>query len=225
MALALLFARLLLAVVLLIAGIAKLTDWLGTQKALSDFGIPQGLVRLIGRALPISEIVLAVALILRASAWWAAAVTLGLLLVFIAGISVQLIRGHRPACHCFGRLHSATIGVSTIVRNILLALLATTVIYCKGQSSSLSAINWFMAWSPGQQVTFIVAIIALALLTGEGWLLLHTLRHQGQLLLRIENLEHHLAQTPIEEETPGQEQLLYSIGSSRQKEDNSKGIG
>src|ERR1700724_856991 len=113
MALALLFARLLLAVVLLIAGLAKLADRPGSQKALNDFGLPQALAKPMGRVLPLGEIALAVALVLQTWAWWAALGTLGLLLVFIASISFQLVRGHRPACHCFGRLHSAAVGPST----------------------------------------------------------------------------------------------------------------
>ena len=46
-------ARLLLAVVLLIAGLAKLADRSGSQKALNDFGLSQALARPVGRALPL----------------------------------------------------------------------------------------------------------------------------------------------------------------------------
>jgi DoxX len=59
MALALLFARLLLAVVFLLAGLAKLADRPGSQKALRDFGVPEALARPMGLVLPIAEIALA----------------------------------------------------------------------------------------------------------------------------------------------------------------------
>src|SRR5258708_798708 len=138
MALALLFARILLAVVLLIAGLAKLADRPGSQKALNDFGLPQALARPMGRALPLGEIALAIGLA-SAWAWWAALGTLELLLVFIASISFQLVRGRRPSCHCFGQLRSAAVGPSTLARNGLLALLATLVVCFGHQSTSLSA--------------------------------------------------------------------------------------
>lgn len=217
MVLALLFARLLLAVVLLIAGLAKLVDWPGSQEALNDFGLPRALARPMGRALPIGEIALAVALVLRAWAWWAALGTLGLLLVFIASISFQLVRGRRPACHCFGRIHSAAVGPSTLARNGLLALLATLVVCFKDQSSSLSATSWFTAWSLEQQVTLIAMVIAVGLIAGEGWLLLHTLRQQGRLLLRIEEVEHRLAQAAMAAETPGQEQPMAVLPVEQMK--------
>jgi uncharacterized membrane protein YphA (DoxX/SURF4 family) len=210
MALALLFARLLLIIVLLLAGLTKLADRPGSQKALNDFGLPQALARPIGRALPLGEIVLAIGLA-SAWAWWAAIGTLGLLLAFIASISIQLVRGRRPACHCFGRLHSAAVGPSTLVRNSLLALLATLVICFGRQSTSLSATSWLMAWPLGQQVTLIAAVIAIGLMLGEGWLLLHTLRQQGRLLLRIEETERRLAQAVMVGETPGQKQPMVSL--------------
>lgn len=202
MALALLFARVLLVAVLLLAGLAKLADRSGSQKALSDFGLPQTLARLIGSILPVVEIALAVGLA-SAWAWWAAIGTLGLLLAFIASVSIQLARGRRPACHCFGRLHSATVGPSTLVRNGLLALLATLVIYFGHQSTSLSATSWLMAWPLELQVTFIAAVMAIGLMVGEGWLILRMLRQQGQLLLRIEEIERRPAQAAMVAETPG----------------------
>ncbi len=74
------------------------------------------------------------------------------------------------------------------------------------QSSSLSATSWLTAWLLGQQVT----LIAVGLVVGEGWLLLHTLRQQGRLLLRIEETERRLAQAAMMGETPGQEQPMAS---------------
>jgi uncharacterized membrane protein YphA (DoxX/SURF4 family)/thiol-disulfide isomerase/thioredoxin len=208
MALALLFARLLLAVVFLIAGLAKLADWPGSQKALNNFGVPEALARLMGRVLPIGEMALAVALVSAKWAWWAALGALGFLLVFIAAISYHLARGHRPACHCFGQIHSAPVGPSTLARNILLALVATLVVWFGHDSTSLSATGWLMAWPLAQQVALIAAVIAVALMAGEGWLLLHTLRQQGRLLLRIERVESRLAQAGMVGEMPGQEQPM-----------------
>ena len=211
MALALLLARLLLAIVFLIAGLAKLADLPGSQKTLHDFGVPEAFARPIGIVLPIAEITLAVALIPRTWACWAALGTLVLLLVFIAGISYNLARGRRPACHCFGQLHSAPAGPSTLTRNILLALLAALVVWFGRGSNSLSATSWFTVWSAAQQITLIATVIAITLVLGEGWLLLQSLRQQGLLLLRIERIESRLAQAGMMLEPAEQEQSMAGL--------------
>ncbi len=211
MTLALLFARLLLAVVFLIAGLAKLADLSGSQKALRDFEVPEVLARPIGIVLPIGEMALAIALVPRAWAWWAALGALGLLLVFIAGISYNLARRRRSHCHCFGRLHSAPVGPSALARNTFLALLAALVAWFGRGSTSLSATSWFTAWSLAQQVALIAAVIAVALMAGEGWLLLHMLRQQGRLLLRIERVESRLAQAGTVVEMPEQAQPMTGL--------------
>jgi uncharacterized membrane protein YphA (DoxX/SURF4 family)/peroxiredoxin len=211
MALALLFARLLLAVVFLIAGLAKLADISGSQKTLRDFGVPEVMARPMGIVLPIVETALAVALVPRTWAWWAALGALGLLLVFIAGISYNLARGRRPHCHCFGQLHSVPVGPSALARNILLALVAALVVWFGHGSASLSVTSWLMAWSLTQQIALIAAVMAVALMVGEGWLLLHVLRQQGRLLLRIEQVESHLAQARMAVETPEQAQPMAGL--------------
>ncbi len=207
MALALLFARLLLAIVFLVAGLTKLADLSVTQKALRDFAVPEALVRPIGRILPIGEIVLAVALVPRTSACWAALGSLGLLLVFITGISYHLIRGRKPDCHCFGKLHSVHVGPWTLARNTLLAVFAALVAWFGYNGISLSATSWFTIYPLALQVALIAAIIAVALLVGEGWLLLHVLRQQGRLLLRIEQVESRLAQAEMMEDTQPRQTL------------------
>lgn len=206
MAVTFLLARLLLSVVFLIAGVAKLADIPGSQKALHHFGIPEVLARPLGIFLPIAEIVLAGALVSARWAQYGARGALLLLLIFIAGISYNLARGRRPDCHCFGQLHSAPVGPSTLVRNVLLALVAALVAWFGHGSINLSATNWFTTWPLAQQITLIAAIIVVVLLAGEGWFLLQTLSQQGRLLLRLERLEHHLAQAGMVFGMPGQTQ-------------------
>src|SRR5260370_7078651 len=107
MALTLLIARLLLFVVFLVAGLAKLADLKGSQQAMRDFGVPAKLSRPFGVLLPLAELTLAVALLPLASAWWAALGTLTLLLLFVGGIGYHLAPGRRPARHSFRHLYSA----------------------------------------------------------------------------------------------------------------------
>ena len=68
----LLCVRLLLCVVFLIAGLAKLADLAGSRQALRDFGVPAVLADPFGVLLPVAELAVAVALMLAVTAWWAA---------------------------------------------------------------------------------------------------------------------------------------------------------
>jgi uncharacterized membrane protein YphA (DoxX/SURF4 family) len=64
MTLLLLFARLLLCAVFLVAGLAKLADLLGSRQAMRDFGVPNKLADFFGLLLPLAEIAVAVALVI-----------------------------------------------------------------------------------------------------------------------------------------------------------------
>jgi len=106
MQITLLVARLLLALVFAAAGGAKAFDLAGTRRVAIDFGVPKRLARPVGYDLPFLEILIALALLPASTAWIAAVAGLGLLLVFAAGIAVNLARGRAPDCNCFGQLHS-----------------------------------------------------------------------------------------------------------------------
>ena len=99
--------QVLLAAVFATAGAAKLLDRSGSQRALVGFGVPETPAAALAVALPLAEIAVAVALVLRPSARWGAVAALVLLLSFVAGISRALRQGTAPDCHCFGQIHSA----------------------------------------------------------------------------------------------------------------------
>lgn len=65
----LLFARLVLAAVFVVAGIAKLIDHAGSRQAVRDFGVPASLAGPLGMVLPLAELAIAIALVPRGSAW------------------------------------------------------------------------------------------------------------------------------------------------------------
>ncbi len=193
MSIALLIARLLLALVFVVAGLTKLADRKGSRQALLDFGVPAPLATPGGILLPLAELAVAVALIPLASAWWGAIGALALVLLFIAGISYNLARGRTLDCHCFGQLYSKPIGWPTLLRNLVLAAVAGFIVGFGSSNAGLSATDWFVALAHAQRIELIVGIIIAALLVGMGWLLLQMLRQQGRLLLRIEALEGKLA--------------------------------
>jgi uncharacterized membrane protein YphA (DoxX/SURF4 family) len=126
---ALLVARLLLALVFAVAGVAKLVDRTGSRQAIIDFGLPRALASPLGILLPLCELAVAAALIPPPTAWWGAIGALALLLVFVVGIGANLARGRKPDCHCFGQLHSAPAGPKTLARNAALAAVAALVVW------------------------------------------------------------------------------------------------
>ena len=189
MGLTLLIARLLLAMVFIVAGLTKLADRSGSRQALRDFGVPALLATPLGILLPLAELAVAVALVPTALAWWAAIGALGLLLVFIAGIGFNLAQGHTPDCHCFGQLHSAPAGWPTLLRNLGLAALAGFVVWQGQVNAGPSAISWLGSLALVQRIELLAGGIMFALLAVEGWGLVQVLRQQGRLLRRLEVME------------------------------------
>jgi peroxiredoxin/uncharacterized membrane protein YphA (DoxX/SURF4 family) len=185
----LLLARLILAGVFAIAGISKLADPSGSRKSLAGFGVPEFLATLLTWLLPLIELLCAVALIPLASAWWSAAGVLILLLSFIGAITLSLIRGRRPDCHCFGQLHSAPIGWRTLLRNGVLALISAFIVWQGRYNPGASILRWTRDMSGTESAVAALAIAVAALAAFELWALLHVLRQNGRLLLRLEALE------------------------------------
>lgn len=197
MGIALLLARLLLCVVFLIAGLAKLADLAGSRQALRDFGVPTRFASPLGLLLPLAELAVAVSLMPAGSAWWGALGALALLLLFVGGISYNLARGRQPDCHCFGQLHSAPAGWPTLLRNLGLAVVAGAVIALGRGTPGPGMLDWLAPLSVIQRIEVLAGVVVLALLIGEGWVLFHMLNQQGRLLLRLETLETRLAEAGL----------------------------
>src|SRR5918911_2402278 len=188
----LLLARLLLAVVFVVAGLAKLADRAGSRQALVGFGLPAVLAAPLGLLLPLAELAVAVALLPTTTAWWGALGALALLLLFVVGIGFNLARGRTPDCHCFGQLHSEPVGRPTLARNGILAAIAGFVVWQGQHNAGLSAVSWLGTLTAAAWVGLIVGIIVLGLLAAEGWLLAQLLQQNGRLLQRLETVESHL---------------------------------
>jgi peroxiredoxin/uncharacterized membrane protein YphA (DoxX/SURF4 family) len=189
MDIALLVARMWLAFVFVAAGLAKLADLAGSRKALADFGVPTTLAPAVGLALPVAELAVAVALVLRPAAWGGALGALALLLLFSGAIGYNLARGRTPDCHCFGQFSSTPVGWPTLVRNGVLAALAGVIVWHGPHEVGPSIIDWLRALPPTQRVVLGGGMVVLGLLAAQGWILLHLLRQHGRLLLRMDALE------------------------------------
>ena len=194
MSVVMLLARLVLALIFVVAGLAKLADLAGSRQALRDFGVPAVLANPLGVLLPVAELAVAVALVPTVSAWWGALGALVLLLLFVVGIGSNLARGRHPDCHCFGQLHSAPASWPTLIRNVVLAAVASVVVVFGRSTPGPGVLDWLAALSIVQGTLVLVGVLLLALLIGEGWVLFQILSQQGRLLLRIEALEARLAE-------------------------------
>jgi uncharacterized membrane protein YphA (DoxX/SURF4 family)/thiol-disulfide isomerase/thioredoxin len=154
----LLGVRLLLAAVFATAGAGKLFDPAGSRRALEDFGVPARLAVLGRIALPVIELSVAAALVVRPSAQWGAVAAVALLVAFIAVIANALARGRAPDCHCFGQIHSEPAGASTLARNGALAVLAVLVA-ARGPGPSVDA--WLAARSTSDLAVLLTAAAAI----------------------------------------------------------------
>jgi thiol-disulfide isomerase/thioredoxin/uncharacterized membrane protein YphA (DoxX/SURF4 family) len=189
MNLMLLIARLLLSLVFGVAGVAKLIDSTGSRASMGDFGVPAFLARPLAWLLPLLELACAAALMSVSGAWWGASGALAMLLVFMAAIAVNLMRGRRPDCRCFGQLHSSPIGWTTLSRNAVLASLAAFVAWQGRGNSGPGVANWLGSLSQSDIVVLGVAMAVAALAAFELWAVWHLLRQNGRLLLRLEAVE------------------------------------
>lgn len=189
MSFVLLVCRIVLALVFGVAGTAKLFDLEGSRKSIVDFGLPEWLAKPLGLGLPLLEIATAFLLLPLATVWWGALGALSLLSLFVLGIAINMARGKRPDCHCFGQLHSKPVGPSTLLRNGLLAGIAGLVLLQSSHNpgmSLLTALSVVFVRDAGAAIFGAAVVLAIAVL---GWLTFHLFRQNGRLLLRIEALE------------------------------------
>lgn len=189
MATALLVARLALAAVFAVAGAAKLLDPRGSRRAAEEFGVPASLAGLVGVLLPLAELAVAGALLPSRSASWGAFAALALLGLFVAAIAVNMARGRRPDCHCFGQLHSEPAGWPTLARNGALAAAAAVVVVAGWSDPGPSAVAWLADLDGSEAAAVAAGTIAAALTFFGGWAFVHLLRAHGRLLLRVDALE------------------------------------
>ncbi|MFN8592881.1 MAG: redoxin domain-containing protein [Thermomicrobiales bacterium] len=195
----LLAARLILAAVFVVSGVAKLLDLSGGQKAMRSFGVPESMTSSAGILLPIVELLVAVLLIPTATAKWGALAAFLLLAVFTIGISYNLARGRKFECHCFGELTHSEIGPSTLIRNAVLAVIALFVAYngFANDTIGLSVAEGFGGLDVFQWLVLIIGVVILLALAGIAWLLVHLLGQNGRLLVRIDAIESALEDADI----------------------------
>jgi peroxiredoxin/uncharacterized membrane protein YphA (DoxX/SURF4 family) len=185
----LVLARLVLSAVFLVAGAAKLIDLAGERQALNDFGVPRRIASPLAIALLLTELIIAFALIPVSLTWFAAVGALSLLLLFVVAIGINLALGRKPDCHCFGQLHSAPAGWSTLARNAVLASAAGFLVWQGRIDPGPSLVSWAGDLTAAERVVLLGGVFGLTLLAGEAALLVQILKQQGRILLRLDALD------------------------------------
>lgn len=166
------------------AGIGKLLDLEGSERAVKDFGVPENLAKPFSILLPIAEIFFAVLLLFTSVSWFGAVGTFLLLAVFIGGMIYQIKQGNAPDCHCFGAIHSEPVSAKSLIRNLVFAILALfLVISWKNQGLSFADLTDEMA------IQFILGFAVVGLLGAVIFYLKKISEQQTQIMRRIELLE------------------------------------
>jgi uncharacterized membrane protein YphA (DoxX/SURF4 family) len=134
-------ARLVLGVVLLVAGAAKVADPQASVAAVRAYELlPDGLGTVVGWGLPFVEIVLGALLLVGIAVRPAALATAVLLVLFVAAVVSAAARGLSIDCGCFGGGGPVPAGQTTYAAEIVrdLALLAGAVWLVARPQSRLS---------------------------------------------------------------------------------------
>ncbi len=183
----LLIIRLGLAAIFLVAGIGKLLDPAGSEKAVEAFGVPKSLAKPVAIFLPIAEIVFAALLLFTLTSWFGAVGASLLLLIFIAGMLWQMKQGNAPDCHCFGQIHSEPVNAKSLTRNIIFAVLACFLVF-KGRGNQGLAIS-DLADNNADAMQIILGVIILGLMVVLLSYLAKVRENQSEILRRLDVLE------------------------------------
>lgn len=149
-------AALVLGATFLLSGAGKLRDPAGFALAAVEYDVvPPRLASACGRLVPLAELACGWALLLGLARTVAAALGLLLLTSFFTAVLVNLARGRRIKCHCFGQGGDDVLGWVTVARLWVLLGCAAAI----------------LAWRGGRPLTLPPAalpdaLLALALLVG-----------------------------------------------------------
>lgn len=118
-------AAVLLAALFAAAGIAKLRDHGATSATFRDLGLPRP--SLLGRAVPVSELAVAVLLLVSPAVGGLAA--LAALGFFTTVLATRLRAGTQAGCGCFGTTGDQPISFVELVRNAVFASFAVAALF------------------------------------------------------------------------------------------------
>ena len=181
----LLLVRIFLAGVLALAGVGKLLDAEGSEKAVREFGVPGEVAKPFAVLLPVAELLIAVLLLPVSTAWFGAIAAFVLLAVFIGGMIWQMAQGNAPDCHCFGAIHSEPVSRKSLIRNLVFAILAFFLAAQGADNQGLS----FTDLTGEMAIQLILGLATIGLLGAVVYYLRKISEQQTLIMRRIEILE------------------------------------
>lgn len=181
----LLLIRIFLFAVFAAAGIGKLLDLQGSEKAVKEFGVPDDFAKPLAIALPVGELLIAVLLLPVSTAWLGAIGAFLLLAVFIGGMIWQMAKGNAPDCHCFGAIHSEPVSKKSLIRNVVFAILAFFLVARGADNQGLS----FTDLTGEMALQLFLGLATIGLLGAVVFYLKKISEQQTQIMRRIEILE------------------------------------
>jgi thiol-disulfide isomerase/thioredoxin/uncharacterized membrane protein YphA (DoxX/SURF4 family) len=179
--------RALLSAVFVLAAFTKLRDRAGFRNSLVEFGLPPLLTAPLSTILPLTEMVVGLALLPARSARLGSVGALVLLSAFIIAIGIALAKGRRPNCNCFGQILSKPIGWNLVVRNLGLALIPSLLLAYGPPQPSLT--DWISGLTPVSTLLFAFGLACCALLCVQSWLTFQLIQQGGRVLLRLDEME------------------------------------
>lgn len=186
----LLIIRLSLAAIFALAGIGKLLDLKGSEKAVKDFGVPEILAKPFSIFLPITEIAIAFSLLFVETSWFGAIAGSLLFLVFIGGMIYQMAQGNAPDCHCFGQIHSEPVSKKSLIRNGIFAILGILLVFSGQMNQGLNLFSKdFNSIGNTDFMQIFIGSAIIILLAAIVYFLKQISAQQTQILRRIEVLE------------------------------------
>jgi thiol-disulfide isomerase/thioredoxin/uncharacterized membrane protein YphA (DoxX/SURF4 family) len=181
-----------LACVFLIASLGKFANLADSRQAVVDFGLPPVFAPALAVLIPAAEIFIALCLLSAMLIWWGSIGATSLLVVFTAGISYNLARGRNPDCHCFGQLHSAPVGRSTVVRNVVLIGMSVWLVSRGPAGVGPGVLPWLISL-PTLTLMILAGVGVVAVLMGTiGWGFIQLMHQNGRLMVRLETLENRM---------------------------------
>lgn len=166
--------QILLCGVLLTAAVAKATRPAAARHGVIDLGVPGRYAHAALWTVVTVELITGVGLLTPLHRTAGGAVV-ALMLGFCAILVVNLAKGRRPVCRCFGSLSNRPVSLTDVARNLALG--------------GLGALVWLTpsTWAPTTTVVTGLAVLGVIALLGA--MLVAILRQQSRLMARIDALE------------------------------------
>lgn len=179
--LALVIAQAFIFLLFAFASVAKVRHSLLIRQSVIEFGVPLEWASSVATAIPCIEIAIAILIAYPHTTWLGAGVAVTLLCIFSFAIVFSLLRGRRPACHCFGANSSGTVSWMTVGRNAVF-IAVSSFLFVEGQKQHTAWINLANYVTASSHLSsFILALLGIVV-AAESLVLLHLMKNYGSLL-------------------------------------------